>query len=101
MRTPVCWLPALHGRFAAERLTSVRQCHEPSRGVAHGSKQWRHRSAARRWSAGRTASVAALRRRRRPYHAAMRVSIFQLDAFTTRRFTGNPAAVVGAGAVPR
>ena len=30
----------------------------------------------------------------RPYHVAMRVPIFQLDAFTTRRFAGNPAAVV-------
>ena len=34
------------------------------------------------------------RGRARPYHAAMRVPIFQLDAFTTRRFAGNPAAVV-------
>jgi PhzF family phenazine biosynthesis protein len=29
-----------------------------------------------------------------PYDAAMRVPMYQLDAFTTRRFAGNPAAVV-------
>jgi hypothetical protein len=31
--------------------------------------------------------------RRVPYAGAVRVPIFQLDAFTTRRFGGNPAAV--------
>ena len=39
------------------------------------------------WRSGR--SLAAV-----PYDAAMRVPIFRLDAFTTRRFAGDPAAVV-------